>query len=254
MAAFREALDLLPADHAETRAGASSTAATSTSSGATCRQAVADFTAARDEFARTGTSCSGPRPSTTSATPGCSRGDLVGAIQMIDEAAPVLSPLSAPYRATVEQDRAEVLTAAGRPREASRALDAAAAAYGSRRLRTYQAECELTLAWTLLREDPARARVVARRAARRFRGQASPVRALRADAAALVAEIAAGGTARRRCSTASTPWSRTCVATATTSDATVLELQGARVAVARGDLEDAADPPAPGARRRVTLR
>ena len=50
-------------------------------------------------------------------------GDLVGAIQMIDEAAPVLSPLSAPYRATVEQDRAEILTAAGRPREAIRALE-----------------------------------------------------------------------------------------------------------------------------------
>ena len=67
------------------------------------------------------------------------------------------------------------MTAAGRPREAIRALEAAARAYGSRRLRTFQAECELTLAWTLLREDPARARVVARRAARHFRSQDSPV-------------------------------------------------------------------------------
>ena len=105
----------------------------------------------------------------------------------------MLSAQSATYRATVEQDRAEIMTAAGRPREAIRALEAAATAYGSRRLRTFQAECELTLAWTLLREDPARARVVARRAARHFRSQASPVRALRADAAALVAEISAGG-------------------------------------------------------------
>ena len=107
----------------------------------------------------------------------------------------MLAPQSAINRATIEQDRAEVLTAAGRPREAVRALESAATAYGSRRLRTYQAECELTLAWTLLREDPARARVVARRAARRFRGQASPARELRADAAAVVAEIAAGGRA-----------------------------------------------------------
>ena len=106
---------------------------------------------------------------------------------------PVLSPLSAAYRATVEQDRAEVMTAAGRPREAIRALEAAARAYGSRRLRTFQAECELTLAWTLLREDPARARVVARRAARHYRSQESPVPALRAEAAATVAEISAGG-------------------------------------------------------------
>ena len=112
---------------------------------------------------------------------------------MIDEAAPVLSAQSAAYRATVEQDRAEVMTAAGRPREAIRALEAAARAYGSRRLRTFQAECELTLAWTLLREDPARARVVARRAARHFRSQESPVPALRAEAAATVAEISAGG-------------------------------------------------------------
>ncbi len=99
-------------------------------------------------------------------------------------------------RATVEQDRAEILTAAGRPREAIQALEQAAQAYGSRRLRTYQAECELTLAWTMLREDPAKARVVARRAARRFRGQASPARELGAEAAALVAEIAAGGRTR----------------------------------------------------------
>ena len=70
---------------------------------------------------------------------------------MIDGAAPVLSAQSAAYRATVEQDRAEVMTAAGRPREAIRALEKAAKAYGSRRLRTFQADCELTLAWTLLR-------------------------------------------------------------------------------------------------------
>ena len=149
---------------------------------------------------------------------------------MIDEAAAVLAPQSAVNRATVEQDRAEILTAAGRPREAIRALEQAATAYGSRRLRTYQAECELTLAWTLLREDPARARVVARRAARRFRGQASPARELRADAAALVAEIAAGGR---------TPSVLDRVDALAADlrehglhhDATVLQLQGARVSV-----------------------
>ena len=165
----------------------------------------------------------------------------------------MLSPLSAPYRATVEQDRAEVLTAAGRPREASQALDAAAAAYGSRRLRTYQAECELTLAWTLLREDPARARVVARRSARHFRGQASPVRALLADTAALVAEITAG--ARQR-----SVLDRVDALVAELHhhghhrDATVLELQGARVAVLAGRPREARGLACAGCESSLQLR
>ncbi len=157
---------------------------------------------------------------------------------MIDEAAQVLAPQSAINRATVEQDRAEVLTAAGRPHEAVRALETAAAAYGSRRLRTYQAECELALAWTLLRDDPARARVVARRSARHFGGQASPARALRADSAAVVAEIAAGGRSPallRRVDDLAADLRAHGLA----HDAAVLELQGARVCVARGELDAA---------------
>jgi len=235
--AFREALDLLPADHPETGLVFLNRGNVHLQR-RDVREAVADFTASRDEFARTGETLQRAKAEHNLGYARLLTGDIVGAIQMIDEAAPVLSPLSAPYRATVEQDRAEVLTAAGRPREASRALDAAAAAYGSRRLRTYQAECELTLAWTLLREDPVKARVVARRSARHFRGQASPVRALLADTAALVAEIAAG---------ARTPSVLDRVDALVAElrdhghlrDATVLELQGARVAVSRGDLEGA---------------
>ena len=104
------------------------------------------------------------------------RGDLVAALRGMDDARDVLAPLSPAYRATVEQDRAEVLMAAGMSREAARALEAAAAAYGTRRLRRFQAECELTLAQTLLRGDPAGARVVARRAARRFRARTASCR------------------------------------------------------------------------------
>ncbi len=148
----------------------------------------------------------------------------------IAEAAEVLSPSSAINRATVEQDRAEILTAAGRPREAARALQQAASAYGSRRLRTFQAECELTLAWTLLREDPVKARVVARRAARRFRGQASPARELRADTVALVAEIAAGGRSRSLLERAD-QLAAALHAHGLVRDAAVLQLQGARVSV-----------------------
>ena len=201
--------------------------------------AITDFTAAREHFSRSG----GMEVwrAKVEHNLGYARlltGDLVGALQMIDAAAPVLSAQSAAYRATVEQDRAEVMTAAGRPREAIRALEAAARAYGTRRLRTFQAECELTLAWTLLREDPARARVVARRAARHFRSQESPVPALRAEAAATVAEISAGGRAPallRRTEELSHELRQN----GHPRDAVLLQLQAARVEIARGRLADA---------------
>ncbi len=200
--------------------------------------AAADFQAARDELDLPGFEVDRAMAEHNLGYTRLLTGDLVGAIQMIEEAAPVLSPLSAVNRATVEQDRAEILTAAGRPREAARALEEAARAYGSRRLRTYQAECELTLAWTMLREDPARARVVARRAARRFRDQASPARELGAEAAALVAEIAGGRRERSLLARVDTV-SAALQANGLQYDATVLRLQGARLAVARGELDDA---------------
>jgi tetratricopeptide (TPR) repeat protein len=235
--AFREALDLLPMDHPEIGLVFLNRGNVHLQRGEV-REAVADFTRSRDEFGRSGLEVQQAKAEHNLGYARLLTGDLVGAIQMIDEAAPVLSPLSPAYRATVEQDRAEVLTAAGRPQEAIRALDTAARAYGSRRLRTFQAECELTLAWTLLREEPARARVVARRAARRFRAQASPARAVRSDAAALVAEISAGAkgpSVLDRVDALVADLRRQGHAL----DATILELQGARVSVARGDLEDA---------------
>jgi tetratricopeptide (TPR) repeat protein len=202
------------------------------------RAAARDFTRARDELGAAGRREASAKAQHNLGYARLLVGDLVGALQMIDEAGAVLGTMSVANRAVVEQDRAEVLTAAGRPREAIRALQAAADAYGSRRLRTFQAECELTLAWTLLREDPARARVVARRAARRFRLQVSPARALRADAAALVAEIATGARARslleRVDLLAADLRLRGLV-----QDAAVVQLQGARVSVARRELEAA---------------
>ena len=67
----------------------------------------------------------------------------------------VLAPLSAVAQAIGDQDRAEVLMAAGLVDEGRAALAAAARAYGSRRLRRRQAEAELALARTLLVDDPA---------------------------------------------------------------------------------------------------
>ena len=200
--------------------------------------AAADFAAARDELDVRGLEVPRAKAEHNLGYSRLLEGDLVGAIQMIDEAAVVLAPQSVINRATVEQDRAEILTAAGRPREAVRALEEAASAYGSRRLRTYQAECELTLAWTLLREDPVKARVVARRAARRFRGQASPARELLADSAAVVAEIAAGGRSSSLLGRVDS-LAAGLHANGMPHDAAVLQLQGARVSITRGDLEDA---------------
>jgi tetratricopeptide (TPR) repeat protein len=204
------------------------------------RLAAADFAAARDELDRPGLELDRAKAEHNLGYSQLLLGDLVGAMSMITDAADVLSASSPINRATLEQDRAEILTAAGRPREASTALQKAAAAYGARRLRTFQAECELTLAWTLLRQDPAKARVVARRAARRFRGQASPSRALQADAAAVVAEISAGGrtaTLLQRADALVSDLKRL----GFQHDAALVELQGVRVAVARGDLESARD-------------
>ncbi len=166
------------------------------------------------------------------------RGELIEALRAMESAATVLAPLSPVSRAVGEQDRAEVLLASGRPQEAVRALEAAAAAYGSRRLRTFQAECELTLAGTLLRQDPQRARVVARRSARRFRSQASPARALRADATALSAEIAAGARSPSVLARAQ-ELAAQLRAQGVEADATVLELLAGRVAVRRDELDRA---------------
>ncbi len=201
-------------------------------------QAAADFTAARTALGRPGLELDRAKAEHNLGYTRLLLGDLIGAMTTIADAAEVLTASSPINRATVEQDRAEILTAAGRPREASVALERAAAAYGARRLRTFQAECELTLAWTLLREDPGRARVVARRAARRFRAQTSPARALRAEAVALAAQVAAGDRTpalqRRVDATATALRERGLV-----REATVLRLESARLSVARGDLDAA---------------
>jgi tetratricopeptide (TPR) repeat protein len=114
------------------------------------------------------------------------RGDLVAALRHMDEARPVLEPVSAVSRAVGAQDRAEVLLAAGLLDEAVDALRLAAAAFGGRGLRQQQGEAELVLARALARSDRlGEARTVARRAARRFTLRGATTWALRAQAVAL---------------------------------------------------------------------
>jgi tetratricopeptide (TPR) repeat protein len=237
LSAFRQALALLPPGHHELGAVYLNRGNLHLASG-DVGAAVEDFTRAREELGRIANPVEQSKAEHNLGYARLLNGDIVGALQMIEAASPVLSAQSAAYRATVEQDRAEVMTAAGRPREAIRALESAARAYGSRRLRTFQADCELTLAWTLLREDPGRARVVARRAARHYRSQESPVPALRAEAAATVAEISAGGKAPallRRSDELSEELRRN----RHPRDAVLLQLQAARVEIARGQQADA---------------
>jgi tetratricopeptide (TPR) repeat protein len=166
-------------------------------------------------------------------------GDLVAALNLMDSAAEVMSPLTDVMRSWTEQDRAEVLLAAGRTHEASDALQAAALAYGSQRLLRFQAEAEFVLARTLVHEDPARARTVARRAARRFSNHDSLAWASRAEALAATAEISSGSRSpklRDRADELVTEL-RT---HGHRRDAERLVLHVVRLVVRRGDLDDAA--------------
>lgn len=167
------------------------------------------------------------------------RGDLVSAIRYIDEASQTLADQSAVLRAVVQQDRAEVLIAAGRAIEATEALDAAVAAYGEEGLSRFQAECEFVLAKTLLDEDPARARSIARSAARRFAKFDSYAWALRSDGIAAIAEIAVG-TRPSHAIKRNDALVADLRSAAFRSDADRLALHTARLVVRRGDLPDAA--------------
>ncbi|HET8561075.1 MAG TPA: CHAT domain-containing protein [Marmoricola sp.] len=200
--------------------------------------AAADLQRAAAEFGAAGLTESRARAQHNLGYARMLTGDLVDALRLMESAGRVLLPLSPVSRAQSEQDRAEVLLAAGRPREAIRSLEAAASAYGSRRLRRFQAECEYVLAGTLLREDPARAGQVARRSARRFRELASEGWAVRADALALVARIEAGGRAPSlvRRSDALVEELR---ASGHGGDADRLALHAARLALRRGAPTDA---------------
>ncbi|MFY0405724.1 CHAT domain-containing protein [Solicola sp. PLA-1-18] len=165
-------------------------------------------------------------------------GDLVTALRLMDAARPVLAPLSPVSRAVGEQDRAEVLTAAGMVREADEALTRAARAFGSRRARQHQGEAELALARLLVRDDPRRARLVARRAARRLAGLGSTGWALRAEAVATTAEVVAGGHGPGLLARAEA-LADDLSAHGLRPDAEVLGLQAARAALAGGDLDGA---------------
>lgn len=166
-------------------------------------------------------------------------GDLISALRQMDAASVTMSPLTDVMKSILNQDRAEVLLAAGRTREAVDALISSARAYGSQRLRRFQAEAEFVLARTLLHDEPREARRVARTAARRFASLDNASWAARSESLAIAAQIASGGrldSARVRADEL--------VAVLRSNrdrrDADELALHAVRLVIRRGDLEDAA--------------
>lgn len=119
-------------------------------------------------------------------------GDLVAALRRMAEAYPTFEAEGAVMTAMVDQDRAEVLMAAGLHEEGAAALAAAAEAYGRRRLYQRRGEAELALARSLVPRDADRARLAARDALRRFRRTGARAWEVRADATLLAAEVASG--------------------------------------------------------------
>jgi tetratricopeptide (TPR) repeat protein len=202
-------------------------------------EAVDDLERARALFVRTGVVEARGKAEHNLGYARLLLGDVVAALRLMETAALTLAPMTPVMRAATDQDRAEVLLAAGRPQEAMAALERAIHDYGQQKLRRFQAECELVLARTLLHEDPAQGRLVARRAARRFTSLAAPVWAARAGGLALVGAISSGAT-DRRLRTEADAVSAELTASGHRRDAEQLALHVARLCVRRSELDEAA--------------
>ncbi len=237
MAEFGQAIELLQG-HTEHHGRALLNQGSLRLSSADAAGAARDLTVARDELLEAGAAVPAAKAEHNLGYARLLSGNLVDALAAMEAAALVLAPLSAVSRAQCEQDRAEVLLAAGRPREAARALRTAADAYGRQRLRRFQAECEYVLARTLLREDPREARVVARRSARRFAAHGAPAWADRAEALAIAASIRTGVRAPSVL-TRGDELESSLRAEGLDGEADQLALIAARLVLRRGDLDDA---------------
>ena len=122
------------------------------------------------------------------------QGDLVSALRDMEEAGHNLPASSPVLRAISQQDRAEVLMAAGLTRQGLAALDEAARTLGQHRLNQRRGEAELTIARAALARDPGRALVAARAARGRFDRARTPALRLKAQALVHGAEVRLGRT------------------------------------------------------------
>jgi tetratricopeptide (TPR) repeat protein len=165
-------------------------------------------------------------------------GDLVSALHHMDAVLPVLLPLSQVGAAICNQDRAEVLMAAGLARRAMAALDEAARTFGQHRMPHRRGEAELIIARAALAEDPARALAAARAARARFARMDAPALRLKAEALVHGAEVRLGRT-RPSLLRRAEALTADLEALALRWWALDLRLDTALVAMRRGDLEDA---------------
>lgn len=119
-------------------------------------------------------------------------GDLVAALRDLDAAYPAFAAEGPVMTAMADQDRAEVLMAAGLVEEGTASLASAVEAYGRRRLHQRRGEAELALARSLVEGDPRAARDAARAALSRFRHTGATAWEVRAEATLLAAEVESG--------------------------------------------------------------
>nr|WP_232523486.1 CHAT domain-containing protein [Nocardioides sp. MAH-18] len=165
-------------------------------------------------------------------------GDLVAALQRLDEAYPTFEAEGPVMTAMADQDRAEVLMAAGLHEQGAAALAASADAYGRRRLYQRRGEAELALARSFVLTEPGRAKAAARDALRRFRRTGARAWEVRAEATLLSAEVEGGGTGpslvRRGVGLA-----EELAGQGLRWEAAAARLDAARVAIRRGDLDSA---------------
>ncbi|MCW2794103.1 MAG: Tetratricopeptide 2 repeat protein, partial [Nocardioides sp.] len=202
------------------------------------RQAAADFDAGAENLRRAGRDVDAAMAEHNLGYAHLLDGDLVSALDRMNAARLVLSDISPVVRAIGEQDRAEVLMAAGLVTEGRTALREAARAYGLRRLTQRQAEAELALARSLTVADPRAALDAARRAGRRFRSVGATAWAVRADAVVLASEVELG----RKGPSLVVRADRVAAALdeqGIDAGAMLIRLHAARVLVRRGDLTGA---------------
>lgn len=165
-------------------------------------------------------------------------GDLVAALRDLATAYPTVAAEGPVMTAMVEQDRAEVLMAAGLHEEGTAALAAAAGAYGRRRLYQRRGEAELALARSLVPIDPTAARRAAADARRHFRRTGARAWEVRAEATLLTAEVESGraapSLARRGAELAAELGGQ-----GLRWEAALARLDSVRVLIRRGDLDAA---------------
>ncbi|HEY3529282.1 MAG TPA: CHAT domain-containing protein [Nocardioides sp.] len=151
--------------------------------------AAGDFADAMRDFSAAGLETEVPKAQHNLGYAAFLAGDLVSALRDMENAAHQLSASSPVLRAISQQDRAEVLMAAGLTLSGVLALEEAARTLGQHRLVQRRGEAELTIARAALAWDPERALAAARAARSRFTRTRTPALRVRAEAVVLGAEV-----------------------------------------------------------------